>query len=69
MKTSELKSRLSIMFHGYGHWKVRYTTRNGKVKIGVTTNSMAIDRINSDVGERVKEHYLTLRQALLSVKP
>lgn len=69
MKTSELKSRLSIMFHGYGHWKVTYTARNGKIKSSITTNSVAIDRIKSDVGERVKECHLTLRQALLSIKP
>ena len=69
MKTSELKSRISIMFHGYGHWKVTYMCRNGKVRIGITTNSVAIDRIKSDVGERVKECHLTLRQALLSIKP
>lgn len=64
MTLQQLKKRyLGARFKSYGHFKIGFVWR-GKEYYSVTTNTMAIDRID-DMPERTnKDYYVTQKQAL-----
>ena len=65
MTTQELKERyLGSSFKGRGHFRVGFTFR-GKEYFAITTNTMAIDRIDDEMPERTNgAYYVTQKQAL-----
>lgn len=65
MTTEQLKERyLGAGFKSYGHFKIGFVWR-GKEYYSVTTNTMAIDRIDDEMPERTnKDYYVTQKQAL-----
>lgn len=72
MNTKILKSAISLLPSGYGHYKVTYTSPiTGKQYERIVSDMTLIDRIkNADICDKNRKEYgLTLRQALLAVKP
>jgi hypothetical protein len=67
MTHKQLKERyLGSSFAGYGHFKVGFTIY-GKPCYTVTTNTMALDRLDDDMPQRTMSYYVTQRQALQSL--
>ena len=68
MTTKELKNRVRFMFSGYGHKKVTIKYRNKEYSC-ISTNTVATDRINSDIDGVDKDSFLirTKKQAYLAL--
>jgi hypothetical protein len=53
---------LNVTMTGYGHWKITCDYRGKRIST-ITTNSVAVDNFNSEIGEkqdgrnRIKEGY------------
>jgi len=66
MTLKELKQKLNgITNTGYGHYRISFYMY-GKIRSCITTNTLAIDRINSedyDCATNQKRFYATVRQA------
>lgn len=68
MTQQDLKDRyLGSQFKSYGHFKVGFTIR-GKDYYCITTNTLALDRIDDDLKDRENGRiYVTQKQALRSL--
>ncbi len=67
MNTKQLISRITaVQFSGYGHHKVTILHRGGRFS-HVTTNTTAIDRLNSDEPKGRNIYGYTLKQAAKSL--
>lgn len=64
---TELQNRLDYHKVGYGTWRVNWNCYSRGFRTGVTHNSLAIDRINSDVSPRKSIYGYTLVQAYMSL--
>ena len=64
----KIKDRFQgIQFKSYGHYTVSFLYRN-KVYKCVTTNTLALDRLDDNLPNRIKtNHYVTQNQALNSL--
>ena len=68
MTYKQLKSRyLGSGFSGYGHFRVGFLMY-GKECYTITTNTMALDRLDDEMPERTPDgFYVTQKQALQSL--
>ena len=65
MTTQELRDRIHFKWKGYGTYKVTIEYR-GKFYSCTSHNSLAYDRIRSDVEDRVEVYGYTYKQACRS---
>lgn len=63
MTLLELQFRVSFEKVSYGSWRVYRRLSRGRYRSGVTHNSFAVDRINSECDSRAFIYGYTLKQA------
>lgn len=67
MTLEEAQNRLDFKKISYGTWRVTWNCYSRGYRRGITHDSLAVDRINSDVAPRVHLYGYTLLQAYESL--